>query len=255
MKIINNVYYGKVQDDARRLDLYLPDAESFPVYVHFHGGGLEKGDRKNRAAFIEYLISKGFAVVSADYRKYPNAHYPEFIEDAAAAVAWAKANIGSYGKCERIFVGGSSAGGYLSMMLCFDRTYLGKYGILPCDIDGFIHNAGQPTAHFNILKERGIDKRRVIIDDTAPLYHIGCDEKYPPMLFIVSDNDMTNRYEQTMLTVSTLKHFGHEDNIRLRIMHGRHCEHDKKTDENGNNLLGQAVLDFLDDPLFLQIGE
>ena len=35
MKLIKNIYYGKVQDEARMLDLYRPDAESFPVFVYF----------------------------------------------------------------------------------------------------------------------------------------------------------------------------------------------------------------------------
>ena len=124
---------------------------------------------------------------------YPDAEYPDFIVDAAAAVAWVKNNISGYGQCDGIYVGGSSAGGYLSMMLCFDPSYLGAHGILPTDISGYVHDAGQPTAHFNVLKARGLDPRRVIIDETAPLYYVGLAKSYSPMLVIVSDNDMTNR--------------------------------------------------------------
>ena len=76
------------------------------------------------------------------------------------------------------------------MMLCFDRRWLAVHGLSPMDFSGFIHDAGQPTAHFTVLKYRGIDSRRVIVDETAPLYHIGVDETYPPMRFLVSDHDM-----------------------------------------------------------------
>ena len=93
------------------LDLYLPTAEHFPVFIYFHGGGIEEGSRAGVECFIEELTKAGIAVVSADYRMYPTAKYPEFIEDSAAAVAWVKNNIGEYGVCDGIFVGGSSAGG------------------------------------------------------------------------------------------------------------------------------------------------
>ena len=93
------------------------------------------------------------------------------------------------------FVGGFSVGGYISQMLCFQSSFLEKHGISPTDITGFIHDAEQPTTHFRILSTSGEDSRRVIVDERAPLYYIGRDAAYPPMLIIVSDNDMTNRYE------------------------------------------------------------
>ena len=101
------------------------------------------------------------------------------------------------------------------------------------------------TCHFNVLRERGIDTRRVIINDSAPLYHIGEDEQYPPMLIIVSDNDMQNRYEQTMLLVSTLKHFGHSKNVQLKIMNGGHCAYVNAVDQNGESVFGKLVMGFI----------
>ena len=175
---------------------------------------------------------------------YPTARFPEFIMDAASAVAWVYKNINTYGKCDEFYVGGSFAGGYLSMMLCFDPKYLSPHGISPTDLNGFVHDAGQPTSHFNILRERGIDSRRVIVDETAPLFHVGRNTSYPPMLFIVSDNDMQNRYEQTLLMMSTLKHFEHS-NATLKIMNGEHCQYVSQIDENSNSVFGKIVFDFI----------
>jgi len=239
MKSYTDIDYVGNGNNAQKLDIHLPEAESFPVFIYFHGGGIEKGDKRSDTAFREYLVSNGVCVVSANYRMYPENSYPDFLHDSAAAVAWVFKNVGKYGNCEGIYVGGSSAGGYITMMLCFDRKYLGTHGISPMDISGFVHDAGQPTAHFNVLKYKGIDSRRVIIDDTAPLYHIGTDKEYPPMLFIVSDNDMQNRYEQTMLTLSTLKHFGHEEKTSLRVMNGKHCAYVK------HEVFGEIIYDFI----------
>ena len=228
------------------LDLYLPDSDSFDLFVYMHGGGLCAGGRKGVEVFAKPLADKNIATASIEYRMYPKAKFPDFIEDSALAVRWLKDNITAYGKCRRIFVGGSSAGGYISMMLCFDDKYFTRVGVNPDDISAYVHDAGQPTSHFNVLRELGYDSRRVIVDETAPLYFVGTKEKYPPMLFIVSDNDMTCRYEQTVLTVKTLNHFGHNDNVFLSVQKGKHCAYTYKTDENGESLFANIMLPFFD---------
>ncbi len=90
---------------------------------------------------------------------------------------------------------------------------------------------------------RKIEPGRIIVDETAPLYYVGLEKEYPPMRFVVSDNDMENRYEQTMLMLSTLAHFGYQgfDHIVVR---GKHCEYISKLDENGESMLGQMICAF-----------
>lgn len=224
--------------------VHIPDADKFPVVVYLHGGGLEDGIPE--IEFIPDLVKKGVAVVSAQYRLYPDAKYPEFIEDGAAAVAWAKENMPQYGEVTNLFVVGTSAGAYISMMLCFDKKYLAKHGMTNADIAGYYHNAGQPTTHFNVLSERGLDSRRAIIDDAAPLYHV-CDEQYPPMGIVVADNDMECRYEQTKLLMATLRHFGHDmSKIKFVLMENyEHCEYKNIQDENGNYIFADMIYDFI----------
>ena len=114
-------------------------------------------------------------------------------------------------------------------------------------INGYIMDAGQPTAHFNVLKERGFDSRRVIIDETAPIYHITAGRNYAPMLIITAENDMRNRAEQTALMISTLKHLGcEEEKIDYRCVSGcKHVEYLNKTDDQGNNMFAEMIFDFV----------
>ena len=238
-------YDLKYKDDLC-LDLHLPESEEFDLFVYFHGGGLTKGRRGGVEVFAEALAARNIAMATVEYRLYPNAKFPDFIEDGAESVAWIKAHIAEFGKCNRIFVGGSSAGGYISMMLCFDDRYLNKVGMKPTDIAAYVHDAGQPTSHFNVLKELGKDSRRLIVDETAPMFFVGTAEEYSPMLFIVSDNDMFARYEQTMLMVKTMHHFGHEENVFVEVMNGKHCEYVRKTDDNNNSIFANVILSFLD---------
>lgn len=243
MKKTENVIYGNL-DSSQRLDVYLPEESVSSVFVYFHGGGLVEGDKNFADPFAPYLTSRGIAVVSPNYRMYPNAQYPDFICDAAQVVAWANKYMKQELNCNRLYVGGSSAGGYLSMMLCFDKQYLASVGIDNSEISGYLHDAGQPTAHFNVLKYAKVDPRRIIVDETAPLYYVGLEKEYPPMRFVVSDNDMENRYEQTMLMLSTLSHFGYQNYDHI-VMHGEHCEYCVNFDENGESVFGKMVYDFI----------
>lgn len=246
MKIIEDIVYSKVANEELVLDLFLPDEGAFDVFVYYHGGGLEKGSHKGAAKFANYLCEHGIAVASVKYRMYPTHAYPDFLVDAANAVKFVSDNIKNYGECKGIFVGGSSAGGYISMMLCFDRRWYDGAGLAPEVVAGYVHDAGQPTAHFNVLKFSGVDSRRVIVDDTAPIYHIGVEKEYPPMTFIVSDNDMENRYEQTMLVLSTLKHFRYDaSKISHTVMNGKHCAYVGRIDEDGKSAFGKLVEAFI----------
>ena len=86
MKILENLSYGWHPDQV--LDIYLPDESEFSTFVYFHGGGLEKGDKAktNMAEVATRLCEHGYGVVSANYRMYPQAHFPDFLIDAADAV-------------------------------------------------------------------------------------------------------------------------------------------------------------------------
>ena len=244
MKFIENIAYSS-SDTRQMLDLYLPDSNVRCVFVYFHGGGLIGGNKSVAKKFASYVTERNIALVSADYRIYPNASFPDFIYDAAGAVAWAYDYMQIELNCDKLIVGGSSAGGYLSMMLCFDKQYLESVGLDNSIIWGYFHDAGQPTAHYNVLNQSGIDPKRIIVDEKAPIYFVGAEKEYPSIRFIVSDNDMENRYEQTMLMLSTLRHFGY-GNYDCVVKNGIHCKYVKEIDEDGDSSFGKMIYDFVE---------
>lgn len=239
--IYKDIPYINDENSLHTLDISLPeDGDIKSAFIYIHGGGIESGEKEFPCG--GFLEENGIAIFANNYRMYHDAKYPEFIEDCASAVSWVFNNAEKYGiPKDKIFIGGSSAGGYISAMLCFDGKYLKKHGISVTDIAGFIHDAGQMSTHFNVLRERGIPDgtRRVIVDEAAPLFHIGLSEKYPPMMFFASDNDMPNRIEQILLSVSTLNHFGHEK-AEYKIMENtHHCSYDH------DRSFGEIILDFI----------
>lgn len=246
MKTILDITYGAAEHPLQKLDIYLPDCDTFPTFLFFHGGGFNAGDKEEAKLFAEHLTKNGIALVSANYQVGREVQWPEYIYDAAEAVAWVMKNMSQYGSCDKFFVGGSSAGGYLSQMLCFNKEYLAPHGISPTDIAGYIHDSGQPTAHFAALQAKGINPARIIVDESAPLFYVGCEEKYAPMMILVSETDLGNRYEQTLLLVSTLKQFKvPEEDIVFKVMHGRHCEHTFAKDKNGESIMAKMITEFV----------
>lgn len=250
MKITKDIDYTLSSCEWNKLDLYLPDGECRALIVYFHGGGFVEGSRDLDLLphFAEDMTSAGIAVASAEYRMYPGAKYPDFIEDAAEAVAYAKYHLLPLAGCNKLFVVGTSAGAYLTMMLCFDEKWLGRFGLDANCVNGFIHDAGQPTTHFNVLKERGEDPSSVVIDEAAPIYHVSANADYPPMQIIVSDNDMTGRLEQTEALIKKLSECGYNmSDLTYIITHGTHVWYVTATDGDGKNEFAKLILPFINE--------
>lgn len=200
----------------QRADVHLPDDDATPVLVYLHGGGLEGGARGDVAGLAGLLVGAGIGVVSADYRLYPDARYPDFVEDAAAVVAWVLRELPG----RPVLVGGSSAGAYLAMMLCFETRWLAEAGAGAADVSGWWFDGGQPTTHFNVLRERGVDPRRVVVDEAAPLFHVGEQAALAPTLLTLAADDIPGRREQTDLLLATLHDFGLAEGVRFEVLDG-----------------------------------
>lgn len=227
-------------NDAQMLDIYLPDNDSFDTILWFHGGGITSGNR--RADDVPYgLVEKGYAVVSAEYRMYPTAKFPEFIEDAASATAYTLKRARELGGNGRLFVGGSSAGAYLTMMLCMNPAYLENVGVERDDIVGFISDASQMFTHFNVLKEMGMDTRLQYLDEKAPLYYVNADLTLRPLLLQYYTQDIPCRPEENELFYVSVKRFLPDADITKVQLEGTHCSGTIKRDENDETLTEQQI--------------
>ncbi|MBQ4353300.1 MAG: alpha/beta hydrolase fold domain-containing protein [Clostridia bacterium] len=240
--------YGPLPE--HRLDFYDCGCPDAPLFIFFHGGGLESGDKGDgKIPYFLDLMENGISAATADYRMYPKAVFPQFISDAALCTAWCIKNL-PHGK---VFVGGSSAGAYLTMMLAFDHRYLAEHGIDAADkeqIAGYFSDGGQPTVHFNVLRERGLDNRLIRVDEAAPVYFIGtpsAPERLPRYRFIFADNDMVNRPEQNLLMVRTMLHLGYpEQNVSYLCMNGYgHTEYNGAADTDGRPLYAKMIRAFI----------
>lgn len=128
----------------QRLDVFAPrDAQGAPVVVFWYGGSWRQGDRGKYRFVAEALVREGYVVVLPDYRLTPEARFPDFVDDAALAVAWAAKNIGRHGgDPSRIFAMGHSAGAYNATLAALDPRFLARAGAPPDTIKGVIGLSG-----------------------------------------------------------------------------------------------------------------
>lgn len=143
LDLIEGQAYGSLA--RQRLDLYLPhDPRARRRLVAFvYGGGWDAGARRTYRFVGQMLAASGFAVAIPDYRLYPEARFPDFIEDTAAAVAWLSTNAGEFGADGgRIALVGHSAGAYNAAMVALDPRYLEAAGSSPGILSGVVGLAG-----------------------------------------------------------------------------------------------------------------
>ncbi len=217
------VYHSKNETDEYRkerckLDIYYPTGKkNVPTLIIFHGGGLESGNKQ----IPEHLKENDIVVVAPNYRLSPRATHPAYIDDAAMAVSWVMENIKEYGgSTDKIYVSGHSAGGYLTLMLALDKSYLQQYGVDADSIAGYFPISGQTNTHYTIRKERGQSQTLPFIDEYAPLSHA---RKLPmPMLLITGqrEKELLARYSENLHLYDILKGVGNDQNITLYELQG-----------------------------------
>lgn len=192
-----------------KLDVYYPlDSANCPVVVWYHGGGLTSGNK----AIPSQLQKQGMVVVAVNYRLLPKVNISECLDDCAAALAWTFKNVEKYGGShQKIFVSGHSAGGYVTMMLGLDKSWMQKYQIDADSIAGLIPFSGQVISHFSYRKMNNIPNLQPTIDKFAPLFHVR--KNAPPTILITGDRrlELFGRYEENAYLWRMLKLVGHPD--------------------------------------------
>ncbi|MBI5687474.1 MAG: alpha/beta hydrolase [Verrucomicrobia bacterium] len=239
VRVERDIAYVPGGDEAQRLDLYLPEKPAdhpLPLAVSIHGGGWKGGTKA--WAPSAFMVPKGYAAASIEYRFSQKAIFPAQIQDCQAAIRWLRANSKKYNfDPDRIGVMGASAGGHLSALV---GTAGGKKAFAPiggneeqpdrvqavCDYYGptnfntVMQQAEADKNVRNVFKfntpsdpyscligvSLGSDKQKG--DAVSPVHYVSKDN--PPFLILHGTHDALVPYAQSMEFAAALKAKGVE---------------------------------------------
>jgi acetyl esterase/lipase len=168
--------------ERNKLNIWVPTGtkktDKLPVIVFLYGGGWYSGARDDYGFAGRAFAKQGFIVVIPDYRIVPEGHWPDFLQDSAAAVAWTDAHIANYGgDPDRIALSGHSAGAYNAVMLALDPQWMKGAGSDPSVIRGVAALAG--PYDFAPFEKGG--RADVAMGDIRPI------ERTQPIQFVRAD--------------------------------------------------------------------
>jgi len=160
-----NVSFGDGERDT--LDIYRAEdpKENAPVLMFIHGGSWDSGSKSIYKFLAEGFTRSGYDMVVPNYRLYPDAKFPNFLEDNAKAVAYTAETFPGRG----IVLIGHSAGGYNVLMLGLRDEFLKNAGVDRCRTVAGIVGLAAPTGIVPLKSERLIEifPDRFTADDAA----------------------------------------------------------------------------------------
>lgn len=164
------------------LNIWVPTGtqktDRLPVIVWLYGGGWYSGARDDYGFAGRAFAKQGFIVVIPDYRIVPEGHWPDFLQDSAAAVAWTEKHIAAYGGDPgRIALAGHSAGAYNAVMLALDLQWMREAGSDASVIRGVAALAGP----YDFLPFEKGGRADVAMGDIRPA------ERTQPIQFVRAD--------------------------------------------------------------------
>jgi acetyl esterase/lipase len=146
------------------------------------------GPRGRMDLYAPRAASQGAVTVLPDYRLYPEVRFPEFLRDAAAAVAKAQLEARHHGADPfRTVLGGHSAGAYIAAMLAMQPRYLREAGVDPASITGFFGLSGPYGIEPNSKALNAIFTAVAGPEVYQALNHVSSDA--PPTLLVHGESD------------------------------------------------------------------
>lgn len=225
-QVLRALEYVANGHERQKLDIYLPQkaVRPMPLVVWVHGGGWRGGNKENPP--ILWLLERGYAVASVNYRLSQHAPFPAQIHDCKAAIRWLRANASKYGiDPGRIGVAGGSAGGHLVALLGTGGDVkelegdLGVTGVSSrvqavCDIFGptdflrFEPMNRDPKSVLAQLLGGTVEEKKDLARLASPVTHVSRDD--PPFLILHGTADKVVPVAQSEILERALKQAGVE---------------------------------------------
>jgi acetyl esterase/lipase len=197
-QVHRDLAYAEPRNERQMLDVYAPaGAKNRPIVFWIHGGGWQKGDKRDMHAKPQAFTDKGFVFATTNYRFIPNVTMQQIAADVAKSIRWVYDHAAEYGgDPQTIVVMGWSAGAQLAALICTDDRYLKAErlaltnikGCVPLDADTFYPalqidtvearpGARRPSSYRTKFPE-GSDR------ELASVLYVAKDKGIPPFLIL-----------------------------------------------------------------------
>jgi acetyl esterase/lipase len=229
VKAERNISYVENGHPNQVLDLFLPEQPSdkpLPLMIWIHGGAWLAGSQSSPP--VLYLVKKGFAVASIQYRFSSDALWPAQAYDCKAAIRFLRANAGKYNfDPDHFGVGGDSAGGHLAAFIGTSGDVKEMEGDLgnpnvssrvqavvdwfgPTDLTLMGQQSGPrsmlkhdaPNSPESLLLGGPVQEKHDLAKTANPLTYIHKNE--PPFLIMHGDNDQLVPLGQSIILAKAL---------------------------------------------------
>lgn len=227
-----NIGYGsidpRVDSQRQAYDVYYPDGaggpkddpdcggRKYPALIFFHGGSWRDGDKASYAFVGREFARRGFFTFVVDYRKAPKNLFPDFVADAARAMADIHRSLPRYGCADpkRLYVMGHSAGAHIAMLAALDPQWLAANDSDASIITGIIGLTG-PYDFYPFTS----DAAKVALgqwpkpEETQPIAYASGDA--PPMLLLTGDADTTVKPRNSRALAEKVTALGGKAELKL----------------------------------------
>ncbi|HTB65290.1 MAG TPA: alpha/beta hydrolase [Steroidobacteraceae bacterium] len=237
-----DLVYATVDGKPLALDLHLPPGVRHPPLLIFvHGGAWTTG---TRTQYPTFLMQRGFAVASLDFRSSNDAPFPADVFDIKAGIRYLRAQAPMYGyRTDRIAIVGASSGGHLAALVGVTNGVAalegteGDYRSESSSIQAIVSYFGasdlttilaQSTPVGLAVREPALRRLLGAAPDqvpelaklASPIFHV--DGKAPPIMLLHGDQDtqmpLNQVYEMQWAYEQAGKH------AQVLILHG--VDHD-----------------------------
>ncbi len=180
-----------------------PKAREKKLVIYLHGGGWNSNSPKLHYYIGQKFATEGYDCVMLGYRKAPKVRYPMIVEDVFTGYRKSMAYLREKGlSYDKVIVSGSSAGGHLAALLCFDEERKAAHGIREDAFSALLSLAGplsfdhEQTGSLNhLLKGLFGTKDREVWKSGEPIRKMTKQE--PLKVFLIqSKHDGLVGYEQ-----------------------------------------------------------
>lgn len=211
-----------------------PPTRGLPIALFVHGGGWARGEKRG---FLERRAPAfgrvGCILATMNYRLAPAAQHPAQVRDAAAAVAWLKANARAFGgDPDALFVMGHSAGAQIAALAAVDERWLGeqKLGLDALRgaimIDGGAYDVlarSDDRADAVAVLTQAFGDDRDAWADASPLRHVAPGKKIAPCLLLRAgrnpdSEEPTRLFSEALVgagVITQVTHFPNKNHVSI----------------------------------------